>query len=74
MKPEVKIRYKTWYWGNFVIEGSSVDGVRVTRNTEGYSLYDEEKDGWHNSEEYKNGWLRTEDHQTLYKINESGMR
>ena len=45
----MKIRYKTWYWGKYVIEGEN--GFSI--NQEGFELYDEEKHGWQHSEEYK---------------------
>ena len=50
-----RIRYKTWYWGNWVWEGSSLDNSVVTLQTEGFEEYDEEKHGWHNSEEFNRG-------------------
>jgi len=46
---KMKIRYKTWYWGKYVIEGEN--GFSI--NQEGFELYDEEKHGWQHSEEYK---------------------
>lgn len=44
----VKIRFKTWYWGKWVLSGSKLDGSRVTINTEGFEKYDEERHGLHN--------------------------
>lgn len=49
----MKLRFKTWYWGKYIIEGQSLDGSRITRKTEGFEEYIEELHGWHNSEEYK---------------------
>lgn len=56
MKNNIKIRYKTWYWGNYVYSGATVDSSRVTLNSSGFELYDENTHGWHNSEEYKTGY------------------
>lgn len=47
----IKIRYKTWYWGNFVYEGEHGFTLDIT----GFELYNESLHGWHNSQEYKNG-------------------
>lgn len=44
----MKIRYKTWYWGKFIISGSRMDGSIVTLDTEGFELYIEETHGAHN--------------------------
>lgn len=44
-----KIRFRTWYWGNFVLEGEG----GFTLEQDGFELYDEEKHGWHNSDEFK---------------------
>jgi hypothetical protein len=54
---KIKIRFKTWYWGNFIYSGSKMDGSIVTLETSGFEIYDEEKHGWKNSEEFKNGRL-----------------
>lgn len=49
----MKIRFKTWYWGNYEIAD------RLPEPWPGqepdWELYDEEKHGWHNSEEAKLG-------------------
>lgn len=50
----IKLRYKTWYWGKYVLEGDKLDGSIITRDTDGFELYDEDQHGWHNSEEYQN--------------------
>jgi hypothetical protein len=42
-----RIRYHTWYWGKFVLEGT--DGFSLEQD--GFEVYDEERHGWHNSEE-----------------------
>jgi hypothetical protein len=49
----MKIRYKTWYWGKFILSGQTLDNTRFTINSEGFEEYIEELHGWHNSEEYK---------------------
>ncbi len=43
----MKIRFKTWYWGKYVLSGSMLDGSRVTLKT-GFELYIEEIHGVHN--------------------------
>lgn len=46
----MKIRYSTWYWGKWVLNGQL--GLKLgDKNVE---LYIEELHGWHHSEEYKN--------------------
>jgi len=46
----MKIRYKTWYWSKWVLNGQ----LGLNLGDENVELYDEERHGWHNSEEYKN--------------------
>jgi hypothetical protein len=53
----MKIRYKTWYWGNYIKSGSTMDGSRITIKTEGFEEYKEELHGWHHSEEFKSGYM-----------------
>lgn len=45
---DLKIRYKTWYWGKWVYSGSMVDASIVTIHTPGFELYDEDKHGLQN--------------------------
>ncbi len=47
----MKIRFKTWYWGKFVLSGTNLDGSIVTTETEGFEPYIEERHGWHHSGE-----------------------
>lgn len=49
----MKIRFKTWYWGKFVMSGSILDGTIVTESTEGFERYVEEIHGFHHSEEFR---------------------
>lgn len=49
----IKIRYKTWYWGKYILNGQYLDGNRITLKDRDFEIYDEEKHGWHNSEEFK---------------------
>lgn len=51
-----KIRFRTWYWGNWIWEGES----GYTLDQDGFELYEEEKHGWQHSEEAKNGKGKTE--------------
>lgn len=44
----MKLRYKTWYLGKYIVEGSILCGVRITRNTPDFEEYIEEKHGLHN--------------------------
>jgi len=46
----MKIRYKTWYWGKWVINGQ----LDLKLGDPDVELYIEEIHGWHHSEEYKN--------------------
>lgn len=46
----MKIRYKTWYWGKFIINGTH--GYTINQN--GFELYDESQHGWHRSAKCKN--------------------
>lgn len=48
-----KIRYKTWYWGSYVLEGEH--GFTLT--TDGFELYVEAQHGWHHSDEFRKGML-----------------
>lgn len=50
-----KIRYKTWYWGNYTLEGQH----GFTLKLEGFEEYNEELHGWKNSEEFKTGYRLT---------------
>ncbi len=43
----IRIRYKTWYWGNFILAMALPTGV----DADSWEVYDEEKHGWHHSEE-----------------------
>lgn len=55
MSTKKKIRFKTWYWGNWVYEGSSMDSVKCTLKDANFEEYIEEVHGWHHSEEFKKG-------------------
>lgn len=43
---KVKVRFRTWYWGNYCL--APVNAILP----EGFELYDEDKHGWKNSEEW----------------------
>ena len=45
----MKIRLKTWYWGNYIISKSKI----IPRD---FELYIEELHGWEHSEEFKSGY------------------
>lgn len=47
----MKIRFHTWYWGKWVLNGQL--GLKV--GDPGVELYFEDLHGWHHSEEFKNG-------------------
>lgn len=47
----MKVRFKTWYWGNYCTMKKSQPIPW------GFELYNEDLHGWKNSEEYKNGKL-----------------
>ena len=55
---KAKIRYHTWYWGNYILEGDMLDGSRITLDLDGFERYDEDKHSWKNSEEFKSGQLK----------------
>ena len=52
----IKVRFKTWYWGNFCLADEN------EKLADGFEIYDEEKHGWKNSEEFKRG--RPEPHES----------
>ncbi len=45
-----RIRFRTWYWGKWVVEGYN----EWTLALEGFEEYKEEIHGWHLSEEARN--------------------
>jgi hypothetical protein len=45
----IKIRYKTWYWGNWVYEGEYGFTLAIT----GFEIYNEALHGFHHSAEYR---------------------
>jgi hypothetical protein len=49
----MKLRFKTWYWGKYVIEGQRLGATTITRDSEGFEEYTEAKHGWQHSEEAK---------------------
>ena len=40
-------------WGNYILEGQTVDNTKITLEDPNFEPYNEEEHGWHNSEEYK---------------------
>lgn len=55
MSKRIKVRFHTWYWGNYCM------ALPSAKLLEGFELYDEEKHGWHNSEEFKRGKKKYDD-------------
>lgn len=47
----IKVRFFTWYYGNYCLANKT----QASNLPDGFCLYDDELDGWHNSEEYKRG-------------------
>lgn len=54
----MKLRFKTWYWGKFIFEGTIINGTKITRENPDFEEYIEEVHGWHNSEEFKKRTLK----------------
>lgn len=44
----MKIRYKTWWWGKWILSGSKLDSSIVTIDTEGFEPYVDSIHGAHN--------------------------
>lgn len=57
----VLIRHKNWYWGKYIVNGSTMDNSRYTIKSEDFEEYIEEIHGWHLSEEYRNGLVNAYD-------------
>lgn len=49
----MKIRHKTWYWGNFIENGTQLGSTTITVDSDGFEPYIESKHGFHHSDEYK---------------------
>ncbi len=46
-----RVRYHTWYWGKFVLEGE----LGLHLGAPGVEPYDEALHGWHHSDEFQSG-------------------